>query len=110
MVSSVSGLRGTPMSSIYASSKHAMEGFSDALRVEVSHFNISVSVVEPAYVATNIFNKSAAIAQEALSDEAVSSHVKRLYPQFYTAKAAMLRAKGSQLDHCCHHHHHHQFA
>ncbi len=53
-----------PLSSIYAASKHAMEGFSDSLRTELAPFGIFVSLIQPAYVATSIFRKSAAIAEE----------------------------------------------
>jgi hypothetical protein len=34
-----------------------VEGLSDVLRVEMSEFDVSVSVIEPAYVATTIFSK-----------------------------------------------------
>ena len=38
---------------VYASSKFALEGLSEALRSELRPFNIDVSLVEPAFVKTN---------------------------------------------------------
>ncbi|MBB4596480.1 oxidoreductase [Xanthomonas arboricola] len=46
-ISSVAGLIGYPGSGYYAASKHAVEGFSDALRTEVRPFGIKVSCIEP---------------------------------------------------------------
>lgn len=44
-----------PGSSTYSASKFAVEAYSDALRREVAGFNISVSVIKPAYVKSAIF-------------------------------------------------------
>lgn len=46
-VTSVAGLIGFPGSGYYAASKHAVEGFSDALRAEVQPLGIGVTCVEP---------------------------------------------------------------
>jgi NAD(P)-dependent dehydrogenase (short-subunit alcohol dehydrogenase family) len=58
MVSSVAGKVGRPLSAAYTGSKFAMEGISDTLRREVSHKGIAVSLIEPAYVRTPIFDKA----------------------------------------------------
>ena len=47
LFSSVNGLLAVPYQGAYTASKHAVEGFSEALRMEVSPFHISVCVVEP---------------------------------------------------------------
>ena len=47
-------VKGTPLSGVYSATKHAVEALSDALRREVAHMNISVSIIEPAYVKVNI--------------------------------------------------------
>ena len=57
MMSSVAGKISRPLNSMYAASKHAMESVSDALRREVAHMGISVSLIEPAYVQSAIFGK-----------------------------------------------------
>lgn len=46
-ITSVAGLIGFPGSGYYAASKHAVEGFSDALIAEVKPLGISVTCVEP---------------------------------------------------------------
>jgi NAD(P)-dependent dehydrogenase (short-subunit alcohol dehydrogenase family) len=46
-ITSVAGLVGFPGSGYYAASKHAVEGFSDALRAEVEPLGIAVTCVEP---------------------------------------------------------------
>ena len=51
-ISSVGGKMYTPLGSWYYASKHALEGWSDALRWEVNHFGIDVIVVEPGLIRT----------------------------------------------------------
>jgi short-subunit dehydrogenase len=53
-VSSVVGFFGTPRRSSYAASKHALHGFCDALRAEVWHDGVRVTVACPGYIRTNI--------------------------------------------------------
>jgi NAD(P)-dependent dehydrogenase (short-subunit alcohol dehydrogenase family) len=45
--SSIGGLMGLPFQSFYSASKFAIEGFSEALRMEVKQFNIKVIVINP---------------------------------------------------------------
>jgi NAD(P)-dependent dehydrogenase (short-subunit alcohol dehydrogenase family) len=47
-VGSISGYVGTPFHGIYAASKHALAGYSEALGFELSPFGIRVRLVEPA--------------------------------------------------------------
>jgi dehydrogenase/reductase SDR family protein 7B len=53
-MSSVMGKLGTPMRSSYAAAKHALHGFFDCLRAEVSGRNIKVTLLTPGYIRTNI--------------------------------------------------------
>ena len=46
-ISSVAGKRGLPLSGIYSATKFAMQGISEALRVELRDSGIHVSVVSP---------------------------------------------------------------
>jgi NAD(P)-dependent dehydrogenase (short-subunit alcohol dehydrogenase family) len=57
-VSSVSGVTGAPGSAYYAASKHALEGWSDALRLELAPFGVRVMVVEPGSFRTDFFGRS----------------------------------------------------
>lgn len=53
-VSSLVGQVALPYLGMYASSKFALEGLSEALRGELRPFNIHVSLVEPGFVRTNL--------------------------------------------------------
>ena len=53
-IASIAGVVATPNRSSYAATKHALIGFSDALRAEVYDDRIQVSVICPGYVNTNI--------------------------------------------------------
>lgn len=51
-ISSMGGKIYTPLGSWYHASKHAVEGWSDCLRLELKSFNIDVVVIEPGAIAT----------------------------------------------------------
>jgi short-subunit dehydrogenase len=53
-VGSILGMISLPNVAYYAASKHALEGYFKALRMELSQFNIKVSMVEPTAFKTNI--------------------------------------------------------
>lgn len=54
VISSVMGLYAAPWRSGYAASKHAVQGFMDALRVEWAEDGVHVMTVCPGFVATNV--------------------------------------------------------
>jgi NAD(P)-dependent dehydrogenase (short-subunit alcohol dehydrogenase family) len=54
MMSSVSGLLTPPAQGAYSSSKHALEGLSNALRLEMYAFGVAVVLIEPGYIVTGI--------------------------------------------------------
>jgi len=51
--SSIGGLMGLPFQAFYSASKFAIEGFSEALRMEVRQYNINVIVINPGDFHTN---------------------------------------------------------
>lgn len=57
---SVAGLAALPFVAPYSMSKYALEAWTDAMRVELSPWNIRVALVEPGSVATPIWEKSMA--------------------------------------------------
>ena len=57
-ISSVLGLIPSPFSALYASSKHAIEGYSESLDHEVRASGIRVVLVEPAYTSTGFDSNS----------------------------------------------------
>ncbi len=57
-VSSIGGRVAMAFTAPYAASKHAIEAFGDALRVELRTSGVKVALVEPGSVATPIWDKS----------------------------------------------------
>ena len=56
-VGSLAGRVASPGSASYSASKYAVEGLTDSLRREVAPFGISVSLLEPGYVASQMGHK-----------------------------------------------------
>jgi NAD(P)-dependent dehydrogenase (short-subunit alcohol dehydrogenase family) len=54
---SIAGRLATPFSGAYGASKFALEALTDALRLELAPWGISVSIIEPGAVATPIWEK-----------------------------------------------------
>lgn len=54
VISSLAGKLSTPYRSAYSASKHALHGWFDALRAEVSDRNIDVNIICPGYIRTDI--------------------------------------------------------
>lgn len=53
-IASVAGKVGSPLRTAYCGAKHAMVGWSDALRAEIAQYGVTVHVVTPGFVATGI--------------------------------------------------------
>ena len=51
-ISSMGGKMYTPLGAWYHATKHALEGWSDCLRIELKPFNIDVVIIEPGAIAT----------------------------------------------------------
>ena len=51
-MSSIGGKIYTPLGAWYHATKHALEGFSDCLRLELADYNINVVIVEPGAILT----------------------------------------------------------
>ncbi len=64
-ISSISGLHGAVSVSSYSASKHALEGWTESLRMEVSSLGINVVLVEPGSFQTDIWTRGAVMGQEA---------------------------------------------
>ncbi len=71
-VSSLGGRMVFPFFSVYNSSKHALEGFSEGLWHELKPFGIRVKVVRPGYVDTPIYAKAEV-------DRGAAEHASELY-------------------------------
>jgi NAD(P)-dependent dehydrogenase (short-subunit alcohol dehydrogenase family) len=75
MISSVGGLHGSPIISSYSASKHALEGWTETLRLEVRHLGINVVLVEPGAFATDIWTRNAKLGVNV--DDAASPNLSR---------------------------------
>jgi short-subunit dehydrogenase len=53
-ISSLTGLAGVPKRTAYGATKHAMAGFFDALRIELAESGVSVTVIYPGFVFSEI--------------------------------------------------------
>jgi NAD(P)-dependent dehydrogenase (short-subunit alcohol dehydrogenase family) len=64
-VSSISGLHGSVTVSSYSASKHALEGWSESLRLEINSLGIKVVLVEPGAFQTDIWTRGAVMGANA---------------------------------------------
>lgn len=70
---SIAGRSTMPLMGAYSASKHALESVTDALRLELQPWGISVSIVEPGAVATPIWEKSLKLGNELESSVGVEA-------------------------------------
>jgi NAD(P)-dependent dehydrogenase (short-subunit alcohol dehydrogenase family) len=68
MVSSIGGLLGSLTVSSYSASKHALEGWSESLRLEVNALGIKVVLVEPGAFQTDIWTHGAVMGAQATKE------------------------------------------
>jgi short-subunit dehydrogenase len=57
-IGSIVGLVSFPNAAYYSASKHALDGYFKSLRYELSEFNISVAMIQPAAFKTSILDNS----------------------------------------------------
>ena len=81
MMSSVSGFLTPPTQGAYSGSKHALEGLSNALRLELFPFGIDVVLIQPGYIVTGIQKAAAENAQPYFDNK--SSPYSALYERFF---------------------------
>ncbi|MGC1450512.1 MAG: SDR family oxidoreductase [Candidatus Sulfotelmatobacter sp.] len=67
-VSSIAGLHGSVTVSSYSASKHALEGWSESLRMEVNSLGIKVVLVEPGAFQTDIWTRGAVMGEQATKE------------------------------------------
>ncbi|TSC31178.1 SDR family oxidoreductase [Corallococcus sp. Z5C101001] len=75
VITSVMAKVGTPLRSSYAGAKHALHGFFDCLRAETAADGVSVSLIMPGYVATDVSrNALTAEGEPTGKDEATTAN------------------------------------
>jgi NAD(P)-dependent dehydrogenase (short-subunit alcohol dehydrogenase family) len=82
MMSSLSGLVTPPTQGAYSSSKHALEGLSNALRMELYPFGIDVVLIEPGYIVTGIQKAAAELSKPYMQKGGLYAP---LYARFFTS-------------------------
>jgi NAD(P)-dependent dehydrogenase (short-subunit alcohol dehydrogenase family) len=97
MMSSLSGLVTPPTQGAYSSSKHALEGLSNALRMELYPFGIDVVLIEPGYIITGIQKTAAELSKPYLEK---GGPYAPLYAKFFTSVNDM-RAKSKYTPEDC---------
>ncbi|HEY4897100.1 MAG TPA: SDR family oxidoreductase [Solirubrobacteraceae bacterium] len=90
LVSSIGGRVATAFTAPYAASKHAIEAFGDALRVELRTSGVRVALIEPGSVATPIWDKSRAEADRV----SIPDHLKAEYGNVPAAMDKVMQDTG----------------
>lgn len=73
---SIAGIVAAPGSATYSASKFAVEGITDSLRIEMQQFGISVSIVQPGYIQSQMGAKA---HQNSANDYGVTQEQFTLY-------------------------------
>ena len=81
MVSSILGLIGQPMVSSYCASKHALEGWAEALRVELRSLGIKVVLVEPGAFKTDIWTRNVLVSRGSIDQTSPNKARSQKYVQ-----------------------------
>ena len=81
-VASVAGRVGTPLLSAYCSSKHALEGFSESLRIETHSLGIRVVLMEPGAFDTDIWTRNVTVAEGALDPNSPNKDRSQRFTEF----------------------------
>lgn len=96
-VGAASGRVTLPMAGSISASKTALESLTDALRMELKHQGVGVTIVEPGMLRTEIFDKAAASA--AADGYAGSETTQRLYaPAMEAVREAMAGIEPAPVD------------
>ncbi len=77
-ISSMGGKIYTPLGSWYHATKHALEGWSDCLRLELAPFNIDVVIIEPGAIKTEFGDVMLAPMMERSGNSAYSAMAKKM--------------------------------
>ena len=90
-VSSVGGRASAPLLSSYNASKFALEGWSEALRIEVRSVGIRVVLIEPGDYDTDIWGRNVVIAKGALDPGSPNKERSQRFAEFVKSRASQRR-------------------
>jgi len=89
-VSSIAGRCAHPVLSSYSSSKFALEGWSESLRLEMKPLGINIVLIEPGSFETDIWEANAHVAKRAF-DASSPNHQRSLRFRDYVRKSVVKR-------------------
>jgi NAD(P)-dependent dehydrogenase (short-subunit alcohol dehydrogenase family) len=98
MISSVAGFVTPPTYGAYSSSKHALEGLSNALRLELYPFGIEVILIEPGYIMTNFQQTALELAQPYVQAAKSSPYIKTYEGAWKGANVSRIKSKTTPED------------
>ena len=83
----ISGRLSLPYMGAYALSKFAVEAFTDALRIEVCHWDMKISLIEPGFFKTNMTGKDTLASPLVQSWSKLSEEKKLEYGEEFLKKS-----------------------
>ncbi len=75
VISSMAGLTGVPLRTAYAGSKHAVFGLFESLRIEVAQFGVSVTMIAPDFVQSEIHKRAYGPDGKPVGDSTIAERV-----------------------------------
>jgi NAD(P)-dependent dehydrogenase (short-subunit alcohol dehydrogenase family) len=99
MMSSAAGLASPPTYGAYSASKHAIEGLSNALRLEMYPFGVEVILIEPGYISTNFQQTAKELAQPYVEKVAQSPYA-RVYSGTWTGSDSSRKTSKTTAEDC----------
>ncbi len=90
-IASIAGRMAAPLVSSYAASKFALEGWSEALRIEVYSLGIRVVLVEPGDYDTDIWERNLVIGKQAMADTSPNKERSQRFVEFVKSRTSKRR-------------------
>jgi NAD(P)-dependent dehydrogenase (short-subunit alcohol dehydrogenase family) len=94
-IGSVAGKIARPLSSIYDSTKHALEAITDGLRGELKPFGVHVSLIRPGYIATEFIEAANRVSADVIAD---AGPYAPFYKGYYEGTQRLRRVAGAPDD------------
>ena len=86
--SSIGGRIFTPFGAWYHATKHALEGWSDCLRIETAPFNIQVVLIQPGFIRTDFVHVLGSGLQKYYAGSAYKAALDRFFAMMSSPEAA----------------------
>jgi short-subunit dehydrogenase len=94
-IGSVAGRIARPLSSIYDSTKHALEAITDGLRGELKPFGVRASLIRPGFISTEFIDAANAVSADVIANAGVYAP---FYRNYHAGTKALRRVAGQPDD------------